>query len=291
MQQHDAGWLVSLLLALPVLFIASQLGVGLVNWLATQLLSPQSLPRMDFERGIPVEHRRLVATPTSLTSAGGIEHLLDGHEVRYLANRDPHLRFALVTDYIDAAAEELPGDAELVKLARKGVERLNEKYSGDHHDIFNLFHRKRCWNEQEGIWMGRERKRGKLADLNAMLRGAPNRFAVIVGPTAILSEVRYVITLDTDTQLPCDAARLMVGTLAHPLNRPAFDVQSGRIVDGYSNLQPRVGVSLPNAQRSRFALLYSDEPGIDPYTRVVSDVYQDLFEEGSFIGKGIYDVN
>ena len=290
-QQHEAGWLAVLLLAVPALVCASHLGVGLANWLATQLLSPQSLPRMDFEQGIPPEHRTLVAVPTMLTSAAGIEHLLEGLEVRYLANRDPCLHFALVTDFVDAAAETLAGDAELVRLAREGVERLNEKYANVRADIFYLFHRARRWNAQEGVWMGYERKRGKLADLNAMLRGATGRFAEVVGQTAILPSVRYVITLDTDTQLPRDAARLMVGTLAHRLNRPVFDPQCCRIVDGYTILQPRVGVSLPSAQRSRFVQLYVEDPGIDPYTRVVSDVYQDLFAEGSFIGKGIYDVD
>ena len=158
-----------------------------------------------------------------LASAAGIEHVLDGLEVRYLANRDPCLHFALLTDFVDAAAETLPGDAELVRLVREGVERLNEKYADVRGDIFYLFHRSRRWNAQEGVWMGYERKRGKLADLNAMLRGATGRFAEVVGDAAILQSVRYVITLDTDTQLPRDAARLMVGTLAHRLNRPVFD--------------------------------------------------------------------
>ncbi len=290
-RQHEAGWLALLLLAVPSLVCASHLGLGLANWLATQLLSPQSLPRMDFVNGIPPEHRTLVAVPTMLTSAAGIEHLLDGLEVRYLANRDPCLHFALVTDFVDAATETLPGDAELVRLACEGIERLNGKYANVRGDIFYLFHRARRWNAQEGVWMGCERKRGKLADLNATLRGREGRFAAVVGPTAILQGVRYVITLDTDTQLPRDAARLMVGTLAHRLNRPVFDAQCGRVVDGYTILQPRIGVSLPSAQRSRFVQLYAEDPGVDPYTRVVSDVYQDLFGEGSFIGKGIYDVD
>ena len=289
--RNEEGWLAVALLAVPVLISASQLGLALVNWLATHVLSPQSLPRMDFERGIPPEHRTLVAVPTMLTSAEGIEHLLDGLEVRYLANRDASLHFALLTDFVDAPAETMPGDAELVRLAREGIEQLNEKYAHVRGDIFFLLHRARHWNEREGVWMGYERKRGKLADLNAILRGAKDRFAVVVGQTAILQSVRYVITLDTDTQLPRDAARLMVGTLAHPLNRPVFADDCRCVIDGYTILQPRVGVSLPSAQRSRFVQLFAGDPGIDPYTRVVSDVYQDLFGEGSFIGKGIYDVD
>ena len=289
-QPHEAVWQ-ALGLAVPVLICASSLAVALANWLATVLLRPQALPRLDFEHGIPPEQRALVVVPTMLTSATDIEHLLEGIEVRYLANRDRCLHFALVTDFTDAAEETLPGDAELVGLARAGVERLGAKYAHDRADVFYLFHRARRWNAQEGVWMGYERKRGKLADLNAMLRGAKGRFAVVVGDTAILQAVRYVITLDTDTQLPRDAARQMVGTLAHSLNRPVFDQRLGRVIDGYTILQPRVGVSLLSAQRSHFVQLYAGDPGVDPYTRVVSDVYQDLFGEGSFIGKGIYDVD
>jgi len=289
--QHGASWPAMLLLAVPALFAASQLGLALTNWLATQLLSPQPLPRMDFERDIPPEHRTLVAVPTMLTSLAGIEHLLEALEVRYLANRDPCLHFALLTDFADAAAETMPGDAELVGLARAGIERLNAKYAHVRADIFYLLHRPRRWNAQEGVWMGYERKRGKLADLNALLRGAQGRFAEVVGSTASLSGVRYVITLDTDTQLPRDAGRQLVGALAHRLNRPVYDASCGRVVDGYTILQPRVGVSLPSARRSRFVQLAAQDPGVDPYSRVVSDVYQDLFAEGSFIGKGIYDVD
>ncbi|HUF63929.1 MAG TPA: glucoamylase family protein, partial [Verrucomicrobiales bacterium] len=288
---HEAGGLALLLLALPALVCASHLAVGLANWLTTHLVSPQSLPRMDYEQGIPPEHRTLVVVPTMLASPEGVEQLLDGLEVRYLANRDPCLHFALLTDFVDAAEETLPGDADLVGLAREGIERLNEKYGQVRDDIFYLFHRSRRWNPQEGVWMGYERKRGKLSDLNATLRGSTGRFAEVVGDTSILQSVSYVITLDTDTELPRDAARLMVGTLAHRLNRPVFDPGRCRVVDGYTILQPRVGVSLPSAQRSRFVQLNAGDPGVDPYTRVVSDVYQDLFAEGSFIGKGIYDVD
>ncbi|MBS0554848.1 MAG: cyclic beta 1-2 glucan synthetase, partial [Proteobacteria bacterium] len=218
---------------------------------------------------------------------------------RFLANRDESLHFGLLTDLLDAPQESLPGDAPLVQLARKRIEALNAKYGklggGSSGDIFFLFHRARRWNPQERIWMGYERKRGKLAALNALLRGmapAPGEgFALVVGNTAVLCGVKCVITLDTDTQLPRDAAREFIGAMAHPLNRPRYDEAARRVVDGYGILQPSVAVSLPGANRSPYARLNGGEPGIDPYTRAVSDVYQDLFGEGSFIGKGIYDVD
>jgi cellobiose phosphorylase len=277
--------------AIPALLSATHLGVGAVNWLATLLLRPRPLPRMDFRDGIPSEHRTMVVVPTMLSNPEGIAELLEGLEVRYLANRDHNLHFALLTDFEDAAQEVMPGDEELVRLAREGVEDLNQKYEQHRTDIFFLCHRPRRWNEQEGVWMGYERKRGKLAEFNALLRGAQDRFSDIVGDRTVLPEVRYVITLDTDTQLPRDSAREMVGAMAHPLNRPVLDAERRRVIEGYGIIQPRVGVSLPSARRSWFVRLFGGDAGVDPYTRVVSDVYQDLFGEGSFIGKGIYDLN
>ncbi len=290
MTRHAPGW-VTMVMAAPVMICASQLGVGIANWLVARLVSPQSLPRLDFEGGIPPVHRTVVAVPTMLTTAAAIEDLLEGLEVRYLANRDRSLHFSLLTDFTDAVSETLPNDLELVRVAREGIMRLNDKYAHERTDAFYLFHRARRWNAKEGVWMGHERKRGKLGDLNATLRGALGRFSDVAGETAMLSDVRYVLTLDTDTQLPRDAARQLVGTLAHPLNQPVFDAVRCRVVDGYTILQPRVAVSLPSATRSRFVQLYGTDPGVDPYTRVVSDVYQDLSGDGSFIGKAIYDID
>ena len=297
-----AGLPVWLLVTTGILSVlcTSQLALSIVNWLATLLVIPQPLPRMDFSKGIPPEARTLTIVPTMLTSARGIEDLIEGLEVRFLANRDNNLHFGLLTDFQDAAEEILPEDGPLLSLARQRIEELNEKYRNAKGDTFFLFHRPRLWNARDSVWMGFERKRGKLADLNAFLRGGKNSgthdlpknsFSLIVGNTEILANVKYVITLDTDTQLPRDAARQFVGAMAHPLNRPLYDEGLKRIVDGYGILQPRVAVSLPGTNRSRYARLYGSDPGIDPYTRAVSDVYQDLFGEGSFIGKGIYDVD
>lgn len=284
------------MLGVIAVLAVSQLAVALVNWVATLLVTPHALPRMDFSEGIPPQSRTLVVVPTMLSSIQGVDNLAEALEVRFLANRDERLHFALLTDFPDAREESLPTDDQLVQLARTKIDELNTKYrTGDDQswdDIFFLFHRPRRWNPQEKTWMGYERKRGKLADLNALLRGrAGDAFSLVVGDVAVLTSVKYVITLDTDTQLPRDAARQFVGTMAHPLNRPVYDEAKQRVVAGHGILQPRVAISLPGTSRSHFARLYGGDSGIDPYTRVVSDVYQDVFGEGSFIGKGIYDVD
>ncbi len=285
------GWKL-IFLTLVFLLCASQLAVALMNWLSTLMVKPSLLPRMDYSAGIPPDCRTMVVVPTMLSGEAGVDRLVETLEIHHLANRDEHLHFALLTDFRDAPAESLPGDAVLLQRARMGIESLNRKYAAHGPDLFFLLHRPRRWNAGENLWMGYERKRGKLMEFNALLRGgARGCFSEIVGATAILPQIKYVITLDTDTQLPREAARQLVGTMAHPLNRPVFDDARGIVREGYGILQPRVGVSLPSARRSWFVRLFAGDAGIDPYTREVSDVYQDVFREGSFIGKGIYDVD
>jgi cellobiose phosphorylase len=269
---------------------ASQLARALVNLMATRLVAPAPLPRMDFSKGIPADARAIVVVPALLYSRANVMDLVDALEVRYLANRDPQLRFCLLTDLVDAPRQEVYGDAELIEQARGAIAALNAKYDAD--KPFLLLHRRRVWSECEGAWIGRERKRGKLEDLNALLlRGERDPFAVIEGSVAGLDDIRYVITLDADTRLPRDAARSFIAAMAHPLNRPVFDAAGRRVVEGYGLLQPRMTAALPLERASRYERLCSGEPGIDPYTRTVSDVYQDLFGEGSFTGKGIYDLH
>ncbi len=281
-------WLVGTILLLSF----SQPAIALVNWLTTCLVAPHPLPRMDFSKGIPRESSALVIVPTMLTSIKNIEHLMNALEVRFLANREENLFFGLLTDFRDADAESLPGDEPLLMLARQKIEELNRKLGNAKGDTFFLFHRPRLWNPDERIWMGYERKRGKLAALNSLIReGTKTEFSLIVGDTEALSNVKYIITLDTDTQLPRDSAHQLVGAMAHPLNRPQYDQNRKRINAGYGILQPRIAVSLPGTNRSRYARMWGSDAGIDPYTRVVSDVYQDLFGEGSFIGKGIYEID
>jgi cyclic beta-1,2-glucan synthetase len=288
------------LIGISSLIATSQLAVALVNWLETLIVKTHPLPRMDFSEAIPSELRTLVVIPSMLTSTHGVEGLIEALEVRFLANRDKYLHFGLLTDFRDANQQSLSEDEPLLQLAQTRIEELNQKYSNGlnvgNGSIFFLFHRPRRWNLRDQIWMGYERKRGKLSELNALLlnggASVPGAgFSLIVGDTSVLPGIKYVITLDTDTQLPRDAARQFIGAMAHPLNRPCYDEEKQRVIEGYAILQPRVSVSLPGANRSRYARLYGGEAGIDPYTRVVSDVYQDAFGEGSFIGKGIYDVD
>jgi len=250
------------------------------------------LPRLDCSAGLPQGLRTLVVVPCMLGSSDGIEALLEALEVRYLGNRDPQVHFGLLTDLRDADTEQRDEDAAMLAQAEAGIRALNIRYPVSACDHFFLFHRPRLWNVAEHCWMGHERKRGKLTDLNAALRGAGwGSFDRIVGNVSVLSDVRYVITLDTDTQLPRDAARELVGTMAHPLNQPRLDAGGQRVCAGYGILQPRMAASVSGTGRSRYARLFGSEPGIDPYTRSVSDVYQDLFGEGSFIGKGIYEID
>ncbi|GAE61318.1 hypothetical protein XPN_3224 [Xanthomonas arboricola pv. pruni MAFF 301427] len=278
------------------LLAASELGIALVNWVATLWVRPHPLPRMDLRAGITPDCRTLVVMPSMLASHEAIDELVGALEVHYLANRDEQLYFALLTDFLDAAQALLPGDMALVAHAAQHIDRLNAAYADAHGDRFFLLHRARQWNAGEGCWMGAERKRGKLEALNRLLcaNAAPlqaaHEFLQVQGDVAALVQVRYVITLDSDTHLPRDAARALVGAMSHPLNVPRMDA-AGQIVEaGYGILQPGLGTGMSEGGESRFARMFGIEPGIDPYTRVVSDVYQDLFGEGSFIGKGIYAV-
>lgn len=285
------NWLLFALGGLAFL-ATSQLACALTNRFATMLVKPKLLSRMDYSQGLPESAASLVVVPTLLTSIESIEELLEALEVRFLGNQDKHLHFALLTDLRDAEQEILAEDDLLLTTVQAGITALNEKYRRAGNARFLLLHRPRLWNQTERIWMGRERKRGKLADLNLLLRGqGRDRFSSVVGNVNDLLKIKYVITLDTDTLLPRDSARQFVAAMAHPLNRPRFDEDRQRVCGGYSILQPRMAASLSGANRSRYAQLFGNEPGIDPYTRSVSDVYQDVFGEGSFIGKGIYDVD
>ena len=275
---------------------ASEIAVSLVHRFVPILVQPKLLPKLELLQGVPPELRTLVVVPMLLTSHDDIEEQVERLEVHYLANPEGHLHFALLSDWADAPRERMPGDEDLLAALADGIARLNQKYEGPpgSGSRFLLLHRRRLWNEKEGKWIGWERKRGKLHELNRLLRGAKDTtFIPVCGqPPTVPQGVRYVITLDADTRLPKASAYRLVGAAAHPLNRPRFDPRKGRVVEGYAVLQPRITPSLPTGPASTvYQRIVSGPGGVDPYAAAVSDVYQDLFEEGSYTGKGIYDVD
>jgi cyclic beta-1,2-glucan synthetase len=279
--------LVLLLAALP----ASAIGVGVVHFAIGRLLTPRVLPKLDFEGGIPERWPTAIVVPTLIGSEADARRLAAMLERHYLGNPDPGLAFVLLTDLLDAATREAPGDAAALEATRAAIRALNERYGRPGRGPFHLLHRERRWNPTENCWMGWERKRGKLAELGRWLRGEPDTsFVLHEGEEAALRGRRFVITLDADTRLPRGAAARLVGTLAHPLNRPEFDAASGAIRAGYAVVQPRIAISPDSGQRSPFAALYGGDTSIDIYSRAVSDAYQDLFGIGIYVGKGIYDV-
>ena len=275
-----------LLLLIPV----TQAAVESLNYWITSILRPEPLPKLDFTDGVPADCATLVTVPTLLINERQIRQLVEDLEVRYLGNQNPNIHFALLTDLPDTPERGDEKDPK-VELAVKLINDLNEKYASLGQGQFFLFHRHRVFNPQEGTWMGWERKRGKLLDLNRVLRGAYDPFPVKAGDLRALKNIRFVITLDSDTQLPRGAAARMIGTMAHPLNAAVIDPKRNIVTEGYGILQPRVGVSVQSATRSRLAAVYSGQTGFDIYTRAVSDVYQDLYGEGIFTGKGIYEVD
>src|SRR5215471_13602086 len=273
-----------------LLLPSSQAAVQLMNYLTTNLLRPTSLPKLDFSEGVPADCTTLVAIPTLLLNEKQVRHLVEELEVRYLGNHDPNIHFAIVSDLPDSSYPA-PEDDELVELCSKLIIDLNQRYSAKRSGTFFHLHRHRVYNPREKGWMGWERKRGKLLDLNQLLRGRFDSFPVKVGELPLLRTVRFVITLDSDTELPRGSAHRMIGALAHPLNQAIIDPDKNIVVAGYGILQPRVDISVQCTTLSRLAAIFAGETGLDPYTRAISDVYQDLYGEGSFTGKGIYEVD
>ncbi len=290
---QGAGWLIfmGLLGAIPTLEAA----VALVNAGVTHGFRATILPGLELAAGVPSEHRTLVVVPMLLTKSEAVQRQVEALEVHHLASLEGDLHYALLSDWTDHEAEHAAEDEALLRGAAEGVAALNAKYGPAPGGArFLLLHRRRVWSEGERTWMGWERKRGKLHELNRLLRGAQDT-SFIAPPGAALQpppDVRYVITLDADTRLPRDTVRRLIGKIAHPLNRPRLDADSGKVVEGYGLLQPRITPSLPIGERgSIFQRLFSSSSGLDPYAAASSDVYQDLFGEGSYAGKGIYDVD
>src|ERR1041384_7880041 len=286
---YTSPWLI-LFAMLMLLLPSSQTAVQLMNYLTTSLLPAQILPKLDFSDGVPNDCVTLVAVPSLLLNRDQVCRLVDDLEIRYLGNHDSNIHYALLSDLPDSA--EMPReDSPLVEFCAQLIRDLNKKYASRGAGKFFMFHRHRVYNSSERVWMGWERKRGKLLDLNRLLRSQYDSFPVKVGELEILEHVRFVITLDPDTELPRRSAHRMIGGLAHPLNQAIIDPEKNIVVAGYGVLQPRVGVSVQSAASSRLANIYSGETGFDIYTRAISDVDQHLYGEGIFAGKGIYEVD
>ncbi len=286
-----ATWRWILLLGVLGSIPAIDLAVALVNHVVTRGVRATLLPGLELRSGIPVDLRTLVAVPALLNSIEEVEQQVERLEIHYLASPEGELHYALLSDWADAKTEHAEGDDDLLAAGRAAVARLNRRYGpAPGGDRFLLLHRRRVWNKGESRWIGWERKRGKLLELNRLLRGAQD--TTFLAPSAAPTGVRYVITLDADTQLPRETVGRLIGKMAHPLNRPRLDAQRGRVVEGYAVLQPRVTPALPvGHEGSLFLRVFSSASGIDPYAAAVSDVYQDLFGEGSYTGKGIYDID
>ncbi len=308
-------WIIGIILILALVISALTIATSVINWLITLVIRPNILPKLDFKGEIPDPYQTLVVIPAMITSRKEIDSLAHQLELHYLRNPEPGLLFALLTDFADADDEILPVDDSLLQHALSVVGALNRKYcyansttDGDefledesHNDaaLFYFFHRKRLWNPSERKWIGWERKRGKLHELNLLLRGGEGlSFSSVADGIneaclciEALQHIRFVITLDTDTILPRGAACRLAGTLAHPLNRAVFDDKTGRVVSGYTVLQPRMEIHPKSSNHSWFTRFFAGDAGLDLYTLAVSDAYQDLFEEGSYVGKGIYDVD
>ncbi|MCK9221749.1 MAG: glycosyl transferase family 36 [Limnochordia bacterium] len=282
------GWkflLAFFLLTIPV----SDLVVTTVNSLITRFTKPQIIPKMEFRNGIPKEAKTVVVVPTLLPDRKRVTELFEQLEVYYLANAEDNLYFALLGDFTDRKEEHSADDEEIIQAGRSEVRRLNQLYGKEDQARFFFFCRKLVYNPKETCWMGWERKRGKLEEFNALLSGVEDTSFIGALPPE-LTGIKYVITLDADTNLVRDTARRLIGAMAHPLNQPVIDDKRNVVVAGYGVLQPRIGISVLSAASTRFARTFAGQTGIDPYTTAVSDVYQDLFKEGSFTGKGIYSL-
>ena len=282
------AWTVGIALAL---LPASVLAVTLVHWIVTLVVSPRVLPKLDFKEGIPPDCSTAVVMPVIVGSPAEVPGLIERMEMHRLRNPDASVQFALLSDHIDAPAEHMPVDIEVEEELVSSIRRLNARYGQNGDGPFHLLHRSRRFNPSEDCWMGWERKRGKLEQFNRFVLGEePSGFSVTEGNMDALRGIRFVVTADADTTLPPGSVSRLVGTLAHPLNSAYLDQASGRVRAGYTVVQPRVEISPESGTRSLFARLYAGDTAVDIYSRAVSDVYQDLFGEGIYVGKGIYEV-
>lgn len=289
--QANIAWPIVALFLLMFSLPASEGATGLFNTLVTYVVKPARLVGYEFKEGIPEEAKTLVVVPCLITDRDTVDELVRNLEVHYLANPSGEIYFALLSDWRDSKFEESEADLEILDYAKREIAALNARYVDEPVSRFYLLHRRRLFNPNEGVWMGWERKRGKLHELNLLLRGDRDT-TYLQGANMVPSDVQYVMTLDADTRLMREAVTRLVGKMHHPINRPVIDPVSNRVVEGYALMQPRVTPSLTTGKEaSVFQRVFSVGRGLDPYVFAVSDVYQDLVAEGSFTGKGLYHVD
>lgn len=283
--------ILSILAGIVIFIPISNIVVMFINWLITHTVKPTFLPKIDFNKNIPEEFSTLVVIPTLISNKKMISELTNKLEVYYLANRLKSIYFAIVGDFKDSDTEKDIFDEEILEKAKYEIDKLNKKYAALK-DIFYYFHRKRQFNEKQNRWMGWERKRGALVELNQLLKGDNDTsyFYTVGNIENLIGKIKYVITIDSDTKLPLETAKKLIGAIAHPLNSAVFDEKNGIVKEGYGIIQPRISVDIESSNSSFFARVFSGQVGLEPYTTAFSDVYQDLFNEGIFIGKGIYEV-
>jgi len=285
--------IIDLLITFIALIIPiSEIVVSTFNWSINHLIKPRFVPKLEFKDGIPEEASTIVVIPTLLNSEKRVHDLISDMEVYYLGNSEPNIYFTLLGDLKDSSEEKVEEDDSINDFAIKEIKALNCKYCTNGVDIFYFLNRYRQFNEKQGIWMGFERKRGKLMEFNALLRGGLNTsYNVFSGSIEPLMKARYVITLDADTKIPRDSAKHLIGAMEHVLNKPHMDLVNKKVLRGYGIMQPRVIVGTISANKTIFSKIFSGETGIDMYSNAISDVYQDLFGEGIFTGKGIYNID
>src|SRR5262245_61556739 len=272
-------------------FPAMEATHGFFNTAVLVFLKPTRLIGYEYKDGIPARERTIAVIPVLIGSRDDVEENIRNLEVHYLGNTKGDVRFALLSDWPDSEVEQGPSDLQLLEFAREEIARLNRRYPCEGSPRFHLLHRRRLYNEAQGCWMGWERKRGKLHEFNRLLRGdADTTFLPSNDP--LPKGVVYVMTLDADTRMIRDTVTKLVGKLGHPLNRPCIDPKTRRVTAGYGILQPRVTASLTTGDdASFFQRVFSANRGLDPYVFAVSDIYQDVFGEGTFTGKGLYHID
>ncbi len=278
---------------LVFLIPSSEIVIQVMQYVLSKVVKPKPIPKLDYSHGIDEQHKTMVIIPTILKSKEKVQELMRKLEVFYLANQSENIYFTLLGDCSESSQRQEEVDLEIMKEGEEQVKNLNAKYEQkqDKMPIFSFIYRKRVWNEKEGSYLGWERKRGMITQFNDYLLGKiRNPFRANTLENQVKEKIKYIITLDADTDLVLNSAFELVGAMAHILNQPVIDKEKNVVVDGYGMMQPRIGINLDISYQTLFTKIFAGAGGIDSYTNAISDTYQDNFQEGIFTGKGIYDL-